>query len=647
MRITNSMIQNTVVFNMQRSLSRFIELQTKMSSGRRINTPSDDPTGILQDLSYRSELSKFEQYQKNVNRGLSRMGIYDSSMADMKNLLDSVREITVSMSSDQYDETARAAAAGQVRMIAEAFLKLANTEFNGSKMFAGFNTQTIPFEKGSYGVVYLGDNGKIDFEVETGFRTGVNFNGEELLMNPTRILGEESDINTGILGATLIADLNLGNGIDMAAGSFTITDRNLGITATVDLNAAPPVTTVAELLARINADLAANVPPITNMTAVISGAGNSIAFDTTEDGLISDATSLQNLRGGNGIDLDPGSINLSDGAGISIDVNLSGATTIGDIRTLFNNAMAASADPQINNISMSINAAGTGLQIDDANGPPIGLTVSEVTATGRVAEDLGIIGNMDAQMIGADLQPIVSFEILEVGGTTAADLGIRNSFKSDFDGTDLDPILTGASLLTDFNNGLGFDRGEIHLMQGDIDARIDLSDIAIVTVQDLLDRINNSGLDVTASINSSGRGIQIVNNDMSRTFAIEDSGATLSARQMGLFGGGDIMSTLMMLENSLSSNDREGVSLLLAHVEEGIQRLLQFRGEVGAKAISLENTSNRLLDQHLVFTALLSEVEDADFTALVTDLAAQEASYQAALIAAAKIIQPSLLNFLR
>ena len=43
---------------------------------------------------------------------------------------------------------------------------------------------------------------------------------------------------------------------------------------------------------------------------------------------------------------------------------------------------------------------------------------------------------------------------------------------------------------------------------------------------------------------------------------------------------------------------------------------------------------------------LLSEVEDADLTELVTQLAMQETSYQSALIASSKIIQPSLLDFL-
>ena len=49
----------------------------------------------------------------------------------------------------------------------------------------------------------------------------------------------------------------------------------------------------------------------------------------------------------------------------------------------------------------------------------------------------------------------------------------------------------------------------------------------------------------------------------------------------------------------------------------------------------------------LSFSRLLSDVEDADLTTVITDLATLENNYQAALAAAGKIIQPSLLNFLR
>ncbi|MCP4703060.1 MAG: hypothetical protein GY865_00495, partial [candidate division Zixibacteria bacterium] len=76
-------------------------------------------------------------------------------------------------------------------------------------------------------------------------------------------------------------------------------------------------------------------------------------------------------------------------------------------------------------------------------------------------------------------------------------------------------------------------------------------------------------------------------------------------------------------------------------------QLLNQRASVGAKVIRLESANKRLSELDYNFNQLLSEIEDADLTKLVSDLAMKENSYQAAMMSAAKIIQPSLLNFLR
>ena len=91
MRVTNKMMADLVVFNAQRSLDRFVKMQTQMSSGRRINKPSDDPLGILHDLGYRSELSKIAQYQKNIAAALNWQQTYDSVLAELKNLMSNAK----------------------------------------------------------------------------------------------------------------------------------------------------------------------------------------------------------------------------------------------------------------------------------------------------------------------------------------------------------------------------------------------------------------------------------------------------------------------------------------------------------------------------------------------------------------------------
>jgi flagellin-like hook-associated protein FlgL len=175
---------------------------------------------------------------------------------------------------------------------------------------------------------------------------------------------------------------------------------------------------------------------------------------------------------------------------------------------------------------------------------------------------------------------------------------------------------------------------------------LNLSDPTLITVQDVLDAINNSGLDITASINADGAGIQVENDDPNRSFSIEEVGTGRAAKQMGLYGASDMMSTLLVLNNALENNDQEALSLLLDELDSSITVALENRASVGARSMRLEITSSRLADLKLNFTSLLSEVEDADMTQVITDLATQESMYQAALSAASRIIQPSLLDFL-
>ena len=169
----------------------------------------------------------------------------------------------------------------------------------------------------------------------------------------------------------------------------------------------------------------------------------------------------------------------------------------------------------------------------------------------------------------------------------------------------------------------------------------------MITVQDVLDKFNNSGLDITASINSAGTGIQIVNNDPTVSFTIEDAPGTRGAKALGIFGATDILATVKMLENGLRNNDAEGIRMLLDEFDRSIEQMLSVRATAGSRAVRLETTDTRMVELDLAFTERLSEVEDADITKLISDLATYENNYQASLMATAKIIQPTLINFLK
>jgi flagellin-like hook-associated protein FlgL len=174
-----------------------------------------------------------------------------------------------------------------------------------------------------------------------------------------------------------------------------------------------------------------------------------------------------------------------------------------------------------------------------------------------------------------------------------------------------------------------------------------MSDPTLLTVQDILDRINDSALDVTASLNSSGRGIQVVNNDITKSFVIEEEGTGRAARDLQLYGSSDMLGMLNLLSRALKADDQEGTGFLIGSLDKSIEHLLTHRALGGARGIRLDTTAQRLTNQELDFTKLLAEVEDIDLPTAVTQLSTYENSYRAALMAAGRIIQPSLMDFLK
>lgn len=641
MRVTNNMISGLVSFNMQRSLTRFMELQGQMSSGRRINRASDDPLGTLRDLDYRKELATIDQMRSNVSQGLTWVNNYDTIVANISDLINDAHELAVSMANGTYDDQARAASADEIKSIYQQIMQISQSQREGKRLFSGYKTDINPLIESAYGVRYIGDDGLIEFQIDSSSRMGVNINGNTLFLKQVQTLGAEADLDPGISLMTEISDLNGGEGIDLTTGMIRIVDENLGINVDVDISGA---TYVADIINSVNAALAANVPPITNLTMTLGNQFNNLMLEATPGGQISPATPLGNLNGGDGIDLTDGRILVSDGAGININVDLTGSKTIDDILKRFNSTLQA--NPLVNNVTMQINAAGTGLQIVDANGTPQNLSIGEASKSSTLAADLGIFGDINPTLNGSDLDPVSAFKVEELGGTTANDLGIAGSFNDVLNGGDLNRIVAADALLSELNGGLGFELGEIQIRHGDRYKNVDLGDPTLLTVQDLLDRINSSGLDITASINPDGTGLQVVNNDPNRSLMITEVDEGRTAKSLGIFGAADMMAGLMLFEESLRNDDQKGIELMIETMDRSLQHLLNQRASVGAKGIRLESTDNRLADNELSFTRLLSEVEDADISKLVTDLATYENNYQASLIASAKIIQPSLLDFL-
>lgn len=101
------------------------------------------------------------------------------------------------------------------------------------------------------------------------------------------------------------------------------------------------------------------------------------------------------------------------------------------------------------------------------------------------------------------------------------------------------------------------------------------------------------------------------------------------------------------LEKNLLDGDTEAVGNRMGEVDSIIQNTLNVRAELGAKTNRLDMTLKRMESDSLNYTRLLSENEDADMAEVITNFKMAESVYLASMSAGSRIIQPTLVDFLR
>lgn len=107
-----------------------------------------------------------------------------------------------------------------------------------------------------------------------------------------------------------------------------------------------------------------------------------------------------------------------------------------------------------------------------------------------------------------------------------------------------------------------------------------------------------------------------------------------------------LFNTLQQIENELAS-PTGNLDNLLSKLDTHINDVLAERAELGARVNRLELVEQRLSEQQLIAKRMISDNEDADIEKIITELKSQESVHRAALSVGARIIQPTLVDFLR
>ena len=145
-RVTQQTVQRTTLANVQLNLGKMSDLQSRMSSGKLITRPSDDPAGTARAMSLRAEKRANEQFSRNAEDGLAWLSAADSALSSSTTSLRKARDLTVQGGNGSLNATAREAIAKELEGVRDALLDSANTTYLGRTVFAGTSDAGVAFD---------------------------------------------------------------------------------------------------------------------------------------------------------------------------------------------------------------------------------------------------------------------------------------------------------------------------------------------------------------------------------------------------------------------------------------------------------------------------------------------------------------------
>jgi flagellar hook-associated protein 3 FlgL len=162
MRLGTSHHYDTALDQLLKRQTELADQQEKLTSGKRVNRASDDPTGAAQAERTTTRLSRVESDKRALDMQRSALTNAESTLGESTNLVQSFRELVVSAGNPAYNTRDRATIALQLAGLRDQLFSLANTtDANGIPLFGGLGSAGAPFVDAPAGVSFQGIPGQL------------------------------------------------------------------------------------------------------------------------------------------------------------------------------------------------------------------------------------------------------------------------------------------------------------------------------------------------------------------------------------------------------------------------------------------------------------------------------------------------------
>jgi len=201
-RITSSMIHRGVLSDLNDVATRLSHTQLKLSSGKEILRPSDDPSGTGRALGLRTELEGLSQFRRNISDAEGWTSATDTALGTVNDIAQRARELLVRGASGTMAASERGAIADEIDQLISSSKDTANSNFAGRSLFGGTATTTKPY--GTASDAYLGDGGDMVRSIGPGVSVIINARGSDVIGNGAdgKLLNTLRDISAHLRGGT-------------------------------------------------------------------------------------------------------------------------------------------------------------------------------------------------------------------------------------------------------------------------------------------------------------------------------------------------------------------------------------------------------------------------------------------------------------
>ncbi|WP_286184268.1 hypothetical protein [Clostridium sp. CCUG 7971] len=187
MRITNSSMLASHMYDVQESLQRMDKLSKQLDTGKQVNRVSDDPHKAIKIMNLNNEIKYTEKYNYNIDEIVGWMNNTDSSLEEVGRALNDIKESILKVGNGAYTEEEFKAINADVNVKIRELGETLNSSYAGRHMFGGSNVDEAPVNiiENADGTVTLELNSKansddLKADISDGINIDYNVSAKEI-----------------------------------------------------------------------------------------------------------------------------------------------------------------------------------------------------------------------------------------------------------------------------------------------------------------------------------------------------------------------------------------------------------------------------------------------------------------------------------